>query len=96
MPRSKRQQGDIPCLLDRFRQASLMRCANTREPAGHNLAALGHKSLQQPHVAIRDCVNLLRTELADLLATKKLAAPAWPAARASAGTGTAAGSRTRS
>src|SRR5580700_285774 len=87
---SKRQQGDVPCLLDRLRQAPLVRGANTRQPPGHNLAALGHKSLQQPHVAVGDRVDLLRTELADLLPTEKLAAPARPAAGASPWTGTTA------
>ena len=96
MTRSKRQQGDVPCLLDRLGQAPLVRGANTRQPPGHNLAALSHKSLQQPHVAVGDCVNLFRTELANLLATEKLATPARSAAGASAWTGTtAARSRAR-
>jgi hypothetical protein len=73
-----------------------VRGANAGEPAGHDLAALGHKPLQQPDVAIRDRVNLLGTELADLLAAEKLAAPAGStggtaaraALRPSAGAGT--------
>jgi hypothetical protein len=82
VPRCERKQGDIPGLLDCARKAALMRCANARQPPRHNLAALGHKPLQQTNIAIRNRVNLLRTELADLLAAEELAA----AARAAGGT----------
>ena len=56
----------------------MSRCRKPR----NNLAALGHKPLQQPHVAVRNRVNLLGAELAHLLAAEKLAAaagarPAW-------------------
>ena len=74
VPRGKRQQGDIPSLLDRAGQASLVRGANAGEPPGHNLAALGHETLQQANIAVRDRVDLLSAELADLLAAEKLAA----------------------
>jgi hypothetical protein len=84
VPCGKRQQGDVPGLLDGASQATLVRGANTSEPTGHDLAAFGHKSLQQTHVAIRDCVDLLGAELADLLAAKKLAASAGSTLRASA------------
>jgi hypothetical protein len=50
--------------------------------ARHDLAALGHKALQQANVAVRDGVDLLGAELADLLAAEELAA----AARTTAGT----------
>src|SRR6185503_6915461 len=76
VPRCKRQQGDVPCLLDCAGQASLVRGANAREPARHYLAALGHKPLQQTNIAVRDRVNFLRAELADLLAAEELAASA--------------------
>ena len=81
---SERQQGDIPGLLDSAGQAALVRSAHARQTAGHNLAALGHKPLQQTHIAVRDGVDLLGAELANLLAAEELAAPA----------GTAAGART--
>jgi hypothetical protein len=84
VPRGKRQQGDIPGLLDGAGQAALVRSANAGEPPGHDLAALGHKSLQQPYVAVGNRVNLLGTELAYLLAAEKLSPSAgtagWPAA----------------
>jgi hypothetical protein len=76
VPRCKWQQGDVPGLLDGASQAALVRGANAGEPPGHDLAALGHKPLQQPYVAVRNRVNLLGAELADLLAAEKLAASA--------------------
>jgi len=95
VPCGKRQQSDVPGLFDGASQAALVRGANAREPAGHNLAALGHKSLQQANIAVRDRVNLLGAELANLLAAEELSATAgaarWPAAgaalRPAAGTG---------
>jgi len=87
--RRERQQGDIPGLLDGARQAPLVRSAHPGKPAGHNLAALGHKALQQPDIAVRDRVNLLGAELADLLAAEKLSAAAratgWAATRSAGG-----------
>jgi hypothetical protein len=86
VPRGKWQQGDVPGLLDGAGQAALVRGANAGEPPRHNLAALGHKPLQQPHVAVWNRVDLLGAELADLLATEEFAASAgstgWTAARA--------------
>jgi hypothetical protein len=76
VPRGKRQQGDIPGLLNRAGKAALMRGANAGEPPRNNLAALGHKALQQADIAVRDRVDLLRAELADLLAAEELAAAA--------------------
>jgi len=96
VPGGEGQQGDVASLLDGAGQAPLMRGANAREPARHNLAALSHKALQQPHIAVRDRIDLLGTELANLLATEKLAASAGTAAGPSALTWSArAATRTR-
>src|SRR5450759_1220006 len=84
VPCGEGQQGDVPGLLDGAGQAALVRGANAGEPARHNLAALSHKPLQQTNVAVRDRVNLFRAELADLLATEKLAASARATARTTA------------
>jgi len=94
VPRCKRQQSDVPGLLDGPGQAALVRGANAGEPPGHDLAALGHKALQEPHIAIRDGVDLLGAKLADLLAAEKLAATASGAARPSGGPSAAAGAGT--
>ena len=82
MPGGKRQQGDVARLLDGAGQAALVRGANAGQPPGNNLAALGHKLLQQPHVAVRNRVDLLGAELADLLAAEELAASAGTAGAA--------------
>jgi hypothetical protein len=92
VPCCKRQQGDISGLLDGAGQAALVRGANAGEPPGNDLAALGYKSLQQPDIAVRDRIDLLGAELADLLAAEKLSAAAGstggpPAGRPSTGTG---------
>jgi len=76
VPRCERKQGDIPGLLNRARKATLMGCAYTRQTTRYNLAALGHKPLQQTDIAVRNSVNLLRTELADLLAAEEFSATA--------------------
>jgi hypothetical protein len=86
VPCGKRQQGDVPGLLDGAGQTALMRGANTGEPTGHDLAAFGHKPLQQPNVAVRDRVNLLGAKFADLFAAEKLAASAGTARGTSART----------
>jgi hypothetical protein len=62
---------NIPRLLDRTRQSALVRRAYTGQTARHNLPALGHKLLQQTNIPVRDRVNLLRAELAHLLAAEK-------------------------
>ena len=85
MPRGKRQQGDVPGLLDGAGQAALVGGANASEPPGHNLAALGHKALQQPDIAVGDGVDLLGAELADLFAAEELSAAAGSAGRPAAG-----------
>jgi hypothetical protein len=79
-------------------EAALVRGADACEPPGHDLAALGHKALQETDIAVWDRVDLFSAELADLLAAEELAASAsatsGPAARttgrpaARAGTGT--------
>ena len=51
-----------------------MPCAHARQPARNDLAALRDKALQQTNVAVGDRVDLLRAELADLLAPEELAA----------------------
>jgi len=81
VPCGEGQQGDVPGLLDGAGQAALVRGANAREPAGHNLAALSHKPLQQPNIAVRDRVDLLGAELANLLAAEELATTAGSALR---------------
>ena len=82
VPCGERQQGDIAGLLDGAGQAALVRGANAGKPPGHDLAALGHKALQQPDIAVRDGINLLGAELANLLAAEELAAAAGATARA--------------
>ncbi len=77
VPGGEWKQGDIPGLLDGAGQAALVRCANARQTPRHNLASLGHKSLQQTYVAVRDRIDLFRAELAHLLATEELAASTW-------------------
>jgi hypothetical protein len=85
--RRERQKGNVPRLLDGAGQTALMRRTYAGQAAGHNLAALGNKSLQKANIPVRDGVNLLGAELAHFLATEKLAAAAWTAARTSALTG---------
>jgi hypothetical protein len=74
--RRKRQQGDIPSLLDGASEAALVGRANAREPPGNDLAALGYKPLQQTNITVGDRIDLLGAELANLLAAKELAATA--------------------
>jgi hypothetical protein len=74
--RRKRQQGDIPSLLDGASKTALVGGANAREPPRDNLAAFSHKPLQQANIAVRDRIDLLGAELANLLAAKELAATA--------------------
>jgi hypothetical protein len=88
--RRERQKGNVPCLLDGASETALMRRANPRQPAGHNLASLRHEALQKTDIPVRDGVNLFGAELAHFLAAEKLAAAAWTAARTSALTGRSA------
>jgi len=80
VPGRKRQQRNVPRLLDGASQTALMRSANTGQPPRHNLAALGHELPQQLYVAVRNRVDLLGAELANLLAAEEFATSAWPAA----------------
>ncbi len=66
--------------------------ADTGEAAGHNLAALGHKPLQQTDIPVWNGVNLLSAELADLLAAKELATTAGSTGTTWTASGTTAGS----
>jgi ABC-type molybdenum transport system ATPase subunit/photorepair protein PhrA len=72
-PCGKGQQSDVASLLDGAGKATLVRGADTGEAARHNLATLGHKALQQADIAVRNRINLLSAELANLLATEELA-----------------------
>src|ERR1700749_1782204 len=67
VPRSEWQQGDVAGLLDGACQSPLVRGTHTGQAAGNNLAALGNKLLQQPHIAVVDGGDLLPPELADPL-----------------------------
>src|SRR6201999_1064458 len=79
----KRQQCNVARLLDGTRQPTLMGGADAGEAPGHDLSPLGNKLLQQPYIAIVDGVDLLDTELANLLAAKELSSAAGSPARAS-------------
>src|SRR5262249_23348841 len=90
VPGCERQQGDVSSLLDGPREAALVRGADAGQAAGHDLAALSHKALQQTDIPVGDGVNLLGAELADLLAAEELAAAAGTTGTAWTSTGTAA------
>ena len=80
----ERQQRDVAGLLDSACKTTLVLSADTSQTAGHNLATLGNKALQQADIAIVDGIDLLYTELADLFTTEKLAS-AWTAGTAACG-----------
>src|SRR5215831_10422809 len=91
VPCCKGQQGDVPGLLDGTRQAALVRGAHAGETAGHDLAALGHKPLQQTDIPVGDGVDFFGAELAHLLAAEELPATAGTTGTASwTSTGTTA------
>src|SRR5579864_2521189 len=76
----KRQQGDVAGLLDGRGKTTLVRSANSRQPAWHDFATFGHELGQQPNVLVVDRLNLFDAKLADLLTPEILAttfAPAW-------------------
>ena len=81
----KRQQRDIPRLLDGLGELALVRGADAREPARRDLAPLRHELLQEANVAIADGVNFFHAEFADFLAAEELAAAA--SARTAGGPG---------
>jgi hypothetical protein len=85
VPCGKRQQGDVPGLLDGAGQAALVRGANAGEPPGHDFATLGDETLEQTYIAVRDRVDFLSAEFADLFAAEELAASAGPTGGTSAG-----------
>src|SRR5580692_11517587 len=68
------QQRNIPRLLDRQRQPSLMRCANTGQAPGHDSPALCHELRQQTNVLVVDGLDFFDAEFANLLAPEILAA----------------------
>jgi hypothetical protein len=91
VPCGKRQQGDVPGLLDGAGQATLVRGTNAGEPPRDDLAAFRYKPLQEPDIAVRDGVDLLGAEFTDLFAAEKLAAAAGSTGGPSAGWASAAG-----
>src|SRR5271169_468 len=88
-PSRKRQQRDIARLLDRSRQAALVRRAHSGQASRSDLAAFRHELRQQPHVLVIDRFDLLDAELANFLAPEKLASAFAGTTRASARTRTA-------
>src|SRR5581483_12016315 len=68
----ERQQRDVPRLLDRVRQAALMRRAHARDAPRYDLAPLRDEAVQQFRVFIIDVVDLLDAEPADFLAPEIL------------------------
>ena len=82
----KRQQRDVSRLLDGARQAALMRGANTAQASWNNLAALCNELLKKPYILVRNSVDLLRAELAHLLAAEELSASAGSAGSAARAT----------
>jgi hypothetical protein len=84
VPRGKWQQGDIPGLLDGAGKTALVLGADAGQTARHNLAALGHKTLQQPNIAVGNGIDFLGAELANLLAAEEFAASAGSTGGASA------------
>ncbi len=89
--RCEGQEGDIPRLLDCPGKATLVGGANAGQTTRHDLAAFRYKALQQADVAVRNCIDLLGTELANLLATEEFTA----ATGATTGTAAAALARAR-
>src|SRR5262245_25036687 len=70
------QQSDVARLLDRHRQAALMRRADAGQAARYDLPALGHKLSEQPVVLVVDAFDFLDAKLADFLAPEILTAAA--------------------
>jgi hypothetical protein len=80
-PSRKRQQGNVASLLDGGGKTTLVRSANSRQPAWHDFAAFGHELGQQPNVLVVDSLNLFDAKLADLLTPEILATAFAPSAR---------------
>jgi hypothetical protein len=85
VPGCKGQQGDVASLLDGSREAPLVGSADAGKTAGHNLAALSYKALQQTDIPVWNGVDLFGAELADFFAAEKLAASAGPTGAALTG-----------
>src|SRR5690349_12192107 len=92
-PRGERQQGDVARLLDGRRKPALVRRADARQAARHDLAALGHELRKQTHVLVIDGVDLLDAELADFLAAEVLASAFTSAAGTAGSAARSAGTR---
>src|SRR5690242_21845916 len=70
--RRERQKSDVARLLDRVRQAPLVRRAHARDAPRNNLPALGHEGVQHFDVFVVDVVDFLDAELGRLLAPEGL------------------------
>jgi hypothetical protein len=81
----KRQQSNIPRLLDGQGQTSLVRRANPGQTPWDDLAALRHELGQQPDIFVIDGLNFLHAEFANLLAAK-IFAPTFAATTRASGT----------
>src|SRR5436190_22214077 len=68
------QQSEKSRALDRPGKLSLLLGRNGRDPAGHDFAALGYVTLQQPYVLVIDLRGVLAGEGAGLTAAKERAA----------------------
>jgi hypothetical protein len=76
LPRRKWQQSNIARTLNGRCQATLMRSADSGQPAWDNLAPLCHKLPEQAHVFVIDVVNFFHAEFADLFAPEEFASTA--------------------
>jgi hypothetical protein len=83
----KRQQGDVPRLLDGQGQASLVRCTDSGQSTRNYLAALRHELGKQPDIFVVNSLDFLHAELANFLAAK-IFAPAFTATRTAGTRGT--------
>ena len=81
-PGGEGQQSNVASLFDSASQLALVRRADSGQAPRNDLAALGYELLQQANFAVRDRIDLLGAELANLLAAKELSS----AAASSAGT----------
>jgi hypothetical protein len=80
----KWQQSNIPCLLDRQGQASLMRSAHARQATRYNPPAFRYELCEQTNVLVVDGLNLFHAEFADFFAPEILAPPTTATALATA------------
>src|SRR5262249_25888339 len=68
-----RQQSKKARALDRLRELALLLCRHRGDAARHDLAALGHVTLQQAHVLVVDLRRIGARERAGLAAAEE-----WP------------------